>query len=310
MIEMQEYPADFKKNYLEKVESVISEDIRSRIIKSCENYIPVEFWEGKPSFKALIMAPFSKIKCAKEYINNKKNNIETIMKTECFCKNAQNKHGLKSEYEEIYNAYYKIANSQEQNESMRVRIVRESGFTVCPYCNRDYINSRGGKASGAQLDHFYSRSKYPIFSVSLYNLVPVCGNCNRIKSSKNLDFASPFDLDIDWENDISFSYDLEKIDIEKIVIHANNKFIINNVEAMKLKEAYQIHTKEVRELVDKATVYNKSQIAEIRRVLQKAGLTEDEIKKAIFGNEITRKEMRTKPLGKMLHDLQHLLKIY
>lgn len=40
---------------------------------------------------------------------------------------------------------------------------------------------------------FFSRSKYPVFAVSLYNLVPACGNCNRIKSGGSKAFASPFD---------------------------------------------------------------------------------------------------------------------
>lgn len=303
---MHEYPAKFENYYFKKVNSLIPEKTRNQIIMSCKNYMPDDFWEGKPSFETLIMAPFAKIKCAQEYINNIKKNT---MNTECFSKRTRNKYGLKSAYEEIYNAFYKVANSQYQKESMRVRIVRESGFTVCPYCNRDYINSRGKKASGAQLDHFYSRLAYPAFSVSLYNLVPVCGNCNRIKSDKNLRIASPFDHNIDWENDIRFSYDLEKLDGEKIVIHAKNE-LQNNVQAMRLKEAYQIHTKEVRELVDKVTTYNKSQIAEMNIVLEKAKLTENDIKKAIFGSEITHEEMHKIPLGKMLHDLQHILKIY
>lgn len=306
MIEMQEYSKDFEEIYLNKVKEIIPKETINKIENSCKKYLPEDFWEEGKFFDSLIISPFSKLKSAYEYINNIS---EYKMQMECFSKRAKNRHGLKCEYEKLYNAFYKVANSQNNKESMRVEIVRQSGFTVCPYCNRDYINSRGKTAAGAQLDHFYSKSKYPVFAVSLYNLIPVCGNCNRIKSDHNITIASPFDHNIDWENDISFSFDLHKIEGEKIIIQAE-KELENNVKIMKLKEAYQIHTKEIRELIEKSTVYNKSQIAEMKKVLHKTGLTEEQIKAAIFGNRITCEEMHIRPLGKMTHDLHKILKIY
>jgi len=59
---------------------------------------------------------------------------------------------------------------------------------VCPYCNRNYISIlKDGKCkntNGKQrelhppLDHFYPKSKYPIFGLSFYNLIPCCTFCN------------------------------------------------------------------------------------------------------------------------------------
>jgi len=43
---------------------------------------------------------------------------------------------------------------------------------LCPYCNLD---------TGAQLDHFLPKSKYPEFSLYGPNLLPICGVCNNIK---------------------------------------------------------------------------------------------------------------------------------
>lgn len=54
----------------------------------------------------------------------------------------------------------------------------------------------------------------------LYNLVPGCGNCNRIKYDDMERFASPFDEEIDWENDIWFSYVPLDMNRKKIVIYA------------------------------------------------------------------------------------------
>lgn len=43
------------------------------------------------------------------------------------------------------------------------------------------------------MNYFYEKSHYPLFVLSVYNLVPACGNCNRIKSRQNIELASPFD---------------------------------------------------------------------------------------------------------------------
>ncbi|NWF65857.1 MAG: hypothetical protein HXX81_00125, partial [Campylobacterales bacterium] len=65
--------------------------------------------------------------------------------------------------------------------------VKDLGITVCPYCNRNYIfNFQKNKSLEAtsQLDHFFDKSTYPYFAVSIYNLVPSCQTCNQRKSKQ------------------------------------------------------------------------------------------------------------------------------
>lgn len=57
-------------------------------------------------------------------------------------------------------------------------------------------------------------------------------------------------------------------------------------------------------------MYNSSQKKELIDVLGPENLTDEDIKKIIFGPEITKEGMRTKPLGKMMYDLHKELKIY
>ena len=159
------------------------------------------------------------------------------------------------------------------------------------------------------MDHFYPRSRYPVFSLCLYNLVPVCGNCNRIKHDNMQRFASPFDEQIDWENDLKFSYVPIDINRKKIVINAKGA-IKHNVEAMHIEAAYQIHETEVNELLDKVEMYSKTQLAEFREVLDKVDLTEQDMKRMVFGPEITEESIKKRPLGKMIRDLERELKIY
>jgi hypothetical protein len=39
-----------------------------------------------------------------------------------------------------------------------------------------------------QMDHYFAKTKNPCLSISLFNLYPVCANCNIIKGVKKVDF--------------------------------------------------------------------------------------------------------------------------
>lgn len=309
MIQLGSYSKDFENEYWGVVCKKIDDKTQKEIIESCVKFLPSNFFEENDDeqFKYLVLAPFDKLKYAEEYISNSK--IEE-MEEECFYKSKNGKKVYSDKYKFLYDSYYRIANASNNNISMRVNIVKNTGVTVCPYCNRDYINCRGEKTSGAQLDHFFNKARFPIFAISLYNLVPVCGNCNRIKSDKLLQFVSPFDNSINWQEDIFFSYKFIKLKDVEITIRGNNKNLQNNIEAMGISKAYQIHGNLVLELIENLQIYNKTQNQEIKEVFSKIELTDSEIKKAIFGPEITKECMRTKPLGKMMSDLHKKMKIY
>lgn len=54
------------------------------------------------------------------------------------------------------------------------------GINICPYCATQFIfiyQSDKGNTRGT-LDHFIDKGKYPIFSISINNLIPSCKVCN------------------------------------------------------------------------------------------------------------------------------------
>lgn len=307
MIPLECYSEEFESAYLNAVERLINKTERDKVIESCRKFLPDDFFSGEKDtwFRTLILAPFEKLKNAETFITNDSDS-NRVMKTECF--NKKKRQRIRKLYMKVCDSYSSLAKSVENGTSMRVRIVRSSGLTVCPYCNRDYINSRAEKVSGAQLDHFFSKSDYPLFAVCLYNLVPVCGNCNRIKNAKKILFTSPFDDSVNWEKDIVFSYKGNTLKNLNIIINTNGS-LENNIKEMRIDKAYEIHAVEVLELIEKEKIYNSSQRDEFKEVLGQT-LTDFEIKKIIFGPEIKKECMRTKPLGKMLSDLHKELKIY
>ncbi len=308
MIKVDPYTKEFEEIYWNTVKKKISDSTQNYILNSSKKFLPTDFWDGaEPAFRELVLAPFVKLKKAKQYVENSSKLQE--MRGEYY------EHKLTGDilndfYQELVDAYDKVAGSEKDGYSMRVRLVKNSRLTVCPYCNRDYINSRGESTSGAQLDHFFSKLEYPIFAVCLYNLVPVCGNCNRIKNNQTAEFVSPFDETIDWERDVTFHCESDIENRAKIVIKSENEAIQNNIEKMKIEEAYQIHDVEVKELLEKKKIYSRTQRQEFQDVLYKVNVSEQEIKLAVFGPKITRETMKTKPLGKMLSDLHKELGIY
>lgn len=308
MIQLPLYSQQFESLYWETVNSKINLDVQIEIIRSSKRFLPEDFFSVNKdeSFKQLILSPYKKLKDAVSYVEKNK---FAVMEEECFNKTDGKKSSFKGVYQGIYDAYGDVADAQKDKTTMRVRIVEKTGLTVCPYCNRDYINCRAKKVSGAQLDHFFSRSDFPLFAVSLYNLIPVCGNCNRIKNRQSLSFASPFDNGINWNEDLTFTYNLLSTNQIDIIINVKGD-LKNNINSMRIEEAYKIHDQEVQELIDKKQMYNSTQREEFQKVLEEIGVSEGEIKNLIFGPEITKESMKTKSLGKMIYDLHKELGIY
>lgn len=289
MIQIEPYTKEFEEEYLDTVLAHTDTGVREKIMTKYLQCLPGDFSGTEKSFEALILAPFDKLKEAHGYMSRMSwNRIEK-------------KHIIK--------AYKTVARAKKKGVSMRIRIVRNTGLTVCPYCNRDYINCRSEDTSGAEMDHFYSIAKFPAFALCLYNLVPSCGNCNRIKNAGGGELASPFDRSIDWGRDVVFSYLRKEMDEVEVTIEAHG-FMKNNVDKIKIREAYQIHNVEVKELLEKCRAYSDSQREEMREVLKEAKISDEELKQIIFGPKLDNENIRTKSLGKMMSDLHRELGIY
>lgn len=59
----------------------------------------------------------------------------------------------------------------------------------CPYCNAETVGMAHLSVSKfvSDIDHIFPKSVYPLLSLSLYNLVPVCNRCNsRFKKDENM----------------------------------------------------------------------------------------------------------------------------
>ena len=311
MIQMNKYSEEFEEIYKEKVFRFVDKETRSKMVQSMKKYFPKYFFSANDSdvlFKKLILSEYKELEKIYDYVQKM---TKAEMDKECFCATKKKRKKL---YYDYYETFEKVRDCHLNKEKMNVRIVRESGMITCPYCNRDYINSRGKAAAGAQLDHFYNRVDFPIFSLCLYNLVPSCGNCNRIKSSQKERLLSPYDTSIDFDKEFIFDYEPdepENYEDIRIKLISSSK-MKNNISVFMLEEAYAIHDKEIQELVRKHNTYVASQLGELYAVVAEAEVevTREEIKEMIFGSEIRPEQYGERPLSKMRHDIMKKLEIY
>ncbi|HEM3613753.1 TPA: hypothetical protein U1C23_000563 [Streptococcus suis] len=280
-----------------------------------EQYIPKSInssWDGKTFFRHLILLPPEEL--AKFAIKNT-------------CKTPKQSKAI-DDLKKVYTDYNILSKSIVFGKSeinINQFLVRELGVTVCPYCNRNYINNRGDRFA-AQMDHFYSKDEFPWLAVSLYNLIPSCGACNHIKGTEALN-VHPFIKKHVEENEVVFHYRYKTIDDIEVVISTKKdkhqdidaiKKKQRDIAALNLKEAYEIHGLDIQNMLEREVRYSESYRDELRDMLKidtvvqyydfYLSLTDDEIDRMIYGDVIFEEDIKNVSLGKFRKDIYQEIK--
>ena len=195
-------------------------------------------------------------------------------------------------------------------------IVSQLTIKVCPYCNENYIINRGARHTSAQLDHFFNKTQNPLFAICLYNLVPVCATCNRIKSTKDLKI-SPYDHSVNREQMYitykpkSMDYMKNPDDIDVVFEHhgTDGNNILSDIKKLHIDASYKFHTDYIQELIKKAYVYSKTEIKELYQQFPALFRDEEEVVRVVFGNYIHPDDLNKRPLSKITQDLLKELNI-
>lgn len=171
----------------------------------------------------------------------------------------------------------------------------------------------------AQLDHFFPKDTFPIFAVSLYNLVPSCSSCNHIKSNEEIGISphnhsynfsqvqiSYIPKSADWINDaeeieIRFKYDANDVEFRDMM----NK----NLDTMGIRKAYDMHKDYMQEILKKAQIYEKEHRENLMSDFPGLFSSEEELLQTLFGNYICENDLLKRPLSKMTMDLLKELSI-
>ena len=243
--------------------------------------------------------------------------VETLREA---CENLDPYKGKTGDFLEYFyeNAYASMCRTEvpdlwngEEKVSLPVRMVEQLDLRTCPYCNRNYIGISKGKNLGVQLDHFFSKSGYPYFAVSLYNLIPSCGVCNNVKRAEDSKgMISPF-TEEKGSDGVTFHLGWDG-KTESLFVVPGDAEHGKNMEAFHLKTAYAFHQAEARRFREKLTAYPPSMLDEIARMLagEEAGVKKEQIRQdlemSLFGDYFTEPDQyNKKPLSKLHRDLYY-----
>lgn len=166
------------------------------------------------------------------------------------------------------------------------------------------------------LDHFLPQSKFKYLSLCLYNFVPSCYSCNskfkrdqEFDNLKSLKFVSPSSKYFSLMNDFSFQiyYPKNLKDIKKSTDYKLQKNISNNQDIIqeylnmfKIEGRYIFHKKELLKLINKKVKYPESTL---KKIASSYGLSQDELRSNIFGEELFDSNFDNKPLVKFKRDI-------
>lgn len=178
--------------------------------------------------------------------------------------------------------------------------------TVCPYCNRNFVNSTFDKTM-CDLDHFYEKSEYPILAISFYNLIPVCHYCNHTKATRKITYSC-HDNKYKTDSLLTFDFHIRGIDFlnnkQQLGIEIyDSKEIKSNIDVLKLRELYQIHTDVLQECIKKALIFQPGYLNYLANEYKDLFSSKEELYRIVFGNYYGEDAYGKRPLSKMTSDI-------
>ncbi|MFC5871680.1 hypothetical protein SAMN05443633_1263 [Chryseobacterium arachidis] len=177
------------------------------------------------------------------------------------------------------------------------------------------------------LDHFMPQSKYPYFSLNLFNLIPSCYSCNSkfkgamvFKDIDNLKYLSPSSNLFSLNSEIGFKLYFNTKG-KRLETKIKNTRILNDIrvdfenmgsvkefdvylDMFKLKGRYVYHKNEAMKLVKKRKDYPDSELNEIAKLTGRHVL---DIKKDIFGSLIFNDDEKNEPFAKYKREIAEQL---
>ncbi|MGE6553985.1 hypothetical protein [Exiguobacterium artemiae] len=198
----------------------LKENIKNELFFEIINYI-------SSNLEQIVSCNFEKLKkIQKEYLTlvYRLENILKINTNKFNDKAVTDFLELHAELSEVFLKAYDNFTKRNNVSWNSYVFLKKLNQTVCPYCNANFINIiqskqflSGSSSRGmADLDHFLPKSIFPIFAISLSNLVPSCIYCNqRFKRTYYTNFSrnfSPYDKNLINKFKFNIIYPNEKFE--------------------------------------------------------------------------------------------------
>lgn len=200
--------------------------------------------------------------------------------------------------------------------------IKSLDIKVCPYCNRSFIECIDKKDKTTpikgQIDHFYSKEKYPFLALSRFNLIPCCSDCNGVGGKFTADadeteLINPYLLKD--TNGMKFKMEITKSSfanieecassIKILVEETNQSGLEQNIKTFHLQEIYQSHSDVAAEIYLKGklkmpSTYRQKIINIMKPIMP---ITEHDFNQLILEIEDNPQQFKNKSLSKFKADL-------
>ena len=272
MIYIGKYHDSEVDNYKDYIVSKVDEDLRNQIVDLLNVELKNSGIEEIKEFEDLIKMDFSRLSLINDHLkggteysrlreaidffkarkselsSTKKNDyLKLIYSRILDSLNNELEDHILTKYKKLYSYFHK--EREKGGLKNNIILAKALDVSVCPYCNRNFINTRGDSHSGRQYDHFFSRDKVPYFALSLYNLVPTCSTCNHMKSNNEQMECCPFDKRLlENENRLRFNVEFPSGNITL-------KNTVHDIDILKLNETYEINSLDVKRLFNAEKMY-------------------------------------------------------
>ena len=247
----------------------------------------------------------------KKYINEQLENIEKDYKKLTLIGYLINKEKHIFDYSWI-----------NDKSSMRDKLLASTNISVCPYCNRQFVSkfkiNNNNYKSTATIDHFYPKSKFPLFALSLYNFIPACHICNEILKKQDVKkIMYPFKQG--YENNAHFRIkeykDLDALlgknqNFELFVkVDENQEEIKNSIDLFKTNNIYECHKSYVQSIINKHHVYSEKYKDMLRNDLKEIGLNYSEtgLNAFLYNLDPDDEEQTNVILGRLTNDFLEMI---
>lgn len=200
---------------------------------------------------------------------------------------------LQNEYEN-FTSYKK--------EWCRYKLIKALNIDVCPYCGQQYFsvvkNKDDAIIAEATFDHYFDKATYPFLALNLYNLIPVCKNCNTsFKSTRPEKVINPHFKAL--ENNIRFKIvnhqisnylEEEELDliVENLAVGQDFDLVENHLDVLCIKDRYKYYQGIIRSIIYKRQSYENGRIKELINLMDDMGfnITEQEIENMLINQDI------------------------
>ena len=183
--------------------------------------------------------------------------------------------------------------------------VKSLEVVVCPYCNRNYIDS-GNNSTTAELDHFLDKKNYPWLSITVENLIPCCPVCNHLKGNDNISY-SPYDNSKTTDELLEFMFFPKSVNRYAVFALPSESEpkqypLKENIKIFKLNTRYQINSEEINELIIKYRSYSKNYLNSLNKTM-KAFMIELKPEEIYYGTPLSESKYYLRPLSKFRRDI-------